>query len=81
MTMAVAPHQEEVKPTVKKTTDGPEYVDVDSVRKGLRIVGTAYDINRISEACKAALRYYETEGADLSEKRTVLVQPPQENEP
>lgn len=54
---------------------------IDARRRGLRIVGTAYDIGRILEACKQAMEWIEHNGAPVSDAVTVVVHPPQEDEP
>jgi hypothetical protein len=50
-------------------------------RRGLRIVGTAYDISRVLEACKNAMDWIEHNGGGLNDPVTVAIHPPQEDEP
>jgi hypothetical protein len=50
-------------------------------RKPLRLVGNAYDINRVLQACQAALKHIEQNGGEVESLVTVYVQEPQNDEP
>lgn len=54
---------------------------IDARRRGLRIIGNAYDVARILEAVKRAMEYFEQNGGDLTSSMTIVVHAPQDDEP
>jgi len=54
---------------------------IDIHRKELHLTGTPHDINRVAQACIDALRSFANEGTDFNQQYTVVVQPPQTDEP
>ena len=61
------------------TNPGDPIVNVH--RKPARLVGNAYDINRVLQACQDALKHIEQHGLSVTENVTVYVSEPQNDEP
>lgn len=67
--------------TTPEPFTNPDNPIVNIQRKGLRIVGNAYDISRVLEACRDAIKHIETNGGDITAPVTVVVRAPQDDEP
>lgn len=59
----------------------PDEPIVNVRRRGVRLIGTAYDIGRVLEACKRAMESIEQNSITLTEARTIVVHAPQDDEP
>lgn len=58
-----------------------EPLEVDIHRVGLKIVGSAWDINRVLQSCHAAMRYIEQNKISTDKIVAVYVKAPQDDEP
>lgn len=65
---------------VKNVACDEAYIQIDITRRSLRLVGTAYDINRLKTACDITLKAYEHKRIMPFEIKTVIVHAPSEDE-
>lgn len=49
-------------------------------REGLRLVGTAHEVNRVLQACQNAMSWIELNKIDINSRMTVVVLPAQDDE-
>lgn len=62
------------------TQESTDAISIDIHRRELRIVGNAFDINRVLQACQNAMQYIEHNKMGTHEPVTVYVRAPQDDE-